>query len=104
MWSSQQPMAIKIGLTLKEYWGHITPKIVKIYADAYQEKVSDQINMLDATNHILGSYIRIAIGDALSGKSNYPEQPQTAKRRSTLKLFTKEETDEFIRKRQAKND
>lgn len=102
MWTSQQATALKIGLTLADYWGDITPKTVDLYATAYQEKINDQAMVLDSTNHILGGYIRIAIGDALSGKNQYPKEPVTAKREEPhlRKVFTKEETEAFLKERQ----
>lgn len=100
---------MQYGVPLDYYWGKITPVQLKSYATAYQEKLNDQVKLLDATNHILGGYIRTAISDVIAGKNNYPDEPLTAKRQSTLKrVFTKEETEAYLAERKAqrakKND
>lgn len=54
----------------------MTPKLLRKYYKAYEARIQDQMIVLDTTNHILGGYIRTAIGDALSGKSKYPSEPR----------------------------
>ena len=106
IWARVEIDALVVGVSLDYFWGDITPKKYKMYVKAYQRRLEDRMYSTDITNHILGLYIRTAIGDALSGTNHYPEKSvmEKAKEPKFLKkVFTPEQTEAYL-KAQAKNE
>lgn len=75
MWGSGIEDALVAGVPYELYWGDMTPVLLQTYFNAYERRQKAQLNTLDTANHVLGIYIRVAIGDALGGKKNYPSNP-----------------------------
>lgn len=75
MWGSGIEDALVAGVPYELYWGDMTPVLLQKYFNAFDRKQKAQLNLLDTANHVLGIYIRVAIGDALGGKKNYPDKP-----------------------------
>ena len=77
----------------------MTPNLFKKYVQAEQTRLERETRIQDMNNHILGIYIRRAVGDVLSGKNKYPRRPFLEKKQTNLKrALSKEETEAFIAK------
>lgn len=98
MWAEGEIEALSIGVDLEFYWGEkMTPLIYQKYVNAYSMRMNREREAVDASNHLLGLYVRRAVADVLSGKNKYPERPFLAKKQTTLeRVYSKEETEAFI--------
>lgn len=102
MWQDNEIDALSIGLELDFYWGEkMTPIVFKKYCDAYSAKMKREMTAVDVTNHLLGLYIKRAVGDVLAGKNRYPDKPFLSKVNETPRLkrvFTEAETEAYLAK------
>lgn len=65
-------------MDLKYFWS-LTPKQFFKYVEVYKAKQEAKFKEIDVANFNLGRYIRIAVNDAYTGSTNYPDQPFSAK-------------------------
>lgn len=93
---------MSIGLDLDYYWGtKMTPILFKKHCEAYTMKVKREMTAVDTTNHLLGLYIKRAVGDVLAGKNKYPDKPFLTKLNEKprfKRMFTVAETEAYLAK------
>ena len=92
--------ALKYGVRYEEFWD-LTPLSLSDILNAYFEKRQDDMRLQDMYNWQLGQYVRMAVGDCLSGKhtSIYPKEPMFSKKPNTSeqKLSKKQEELETLK-------
>ena len=100
MWQQSEIDALKVGLSLDYFWGAITPKEYLKHVKAYVERLEDQRISTDYTNWLLGMYIGSAVGDIFRKEgtmAKYPKKPHLQKTSTLNRVYTKEETEAFLR-------